>query len=160
VRVGRRGAMKDDGAPIRLVVGVDGSPGARWAVRAVGMRAWPEETEVRLVVADDGRGPARVADGQPRLEDLLTGRGEGTPVNARLMADAARVVLAGERLNASVAIREGDPRRVLTDEARAWAADAIFVGSNGLDHLDEKTGLGSVSEALVTSAVCSVEVVR
>ncbi|HEV2764016.1 MAG TPA: universal stress protein, partial [Pyrinomonadaceae bacterium] len=160
VRVGRRGAVRDEGAPVRLVVGVDGSPGARWAVRALGVRAWPEGTEVRLVVVDDGRGPARAADGRPRLEDLLTGRNEGVPVNARLMAEGARVVLAEAGLRASVEIREGDPRRVLSEEALAWAADAIFVGSNGLDHLDEKSGLGTVSEALVTGAACSVEVVR
>lgn len=160
VRVGRRGADKDGGAPLRLIVGVDGSPGAARAVRAVGMRKWPEGTEVRLVVVDDGSGLTRISDIQPRLEDLFTGCNEGPPVNARLMAEGARLVLLEEGLSASVEIRAGDPRRVLTDEAREWAADSVFVGSRGLDHLDEVSGLGSVSAALVTGAPCSVEVVR
>ena len=70
------------------------------------------------------------------------------------------VVLLAEGLSASVEIREGDPRRILRDEAREWAADSIFVGSHGLDHLDERSGLGSVAAALVTDAACSVEVMR
>jgi nucleotide-binding universal stress UspA family protein len=160
VRVGRRVEEKDDEAPPRIIVGVDGSQGAARAVRAVGMRAWPDGAEVRLIVVDDGSGPMRIADIQPRLEELFTGCNEGTPVNARLMAEAALVVLLDKGLSASVVIREGDPRRVLVDEAREWAADSIFVGSHGMDHPDERAGLGSVSEALVTDATCSVEVAR
>lgn len=160
VRVGRRGAEKDEGAPTRLIVGVDGSPGARRAVRAVGMRAWPAGTEARLVVVSDGSAPTKTADTPPELGELVVGRDEGLPVNARLMAEGARVVLLERGLGASVEIREGDPRRVLVEEARGWAADAVFVGSHGLDGLDESSGLGRVSEALVTDAPCSVEVVR
>lgn len=160
VRVGRRGVEKEDGAPVRLVVGVDGSPGARWAVRAVGVREWPAATEVRLVVVDDGSGPTRAAGIQPRLEELMTAGGEDVPVNARLMAEGARVVLADAGLNVLVEIREGDPRRVLVAEARGWAADSVFVGAHGLGYSDESTGMGGVASALVTDAACSVEVVR
>jgi nucleotide-binding universal stress UspA family protein len=160
VRIGRRGAEKDEGAPTRLIVGVDGSPGARRAVRAVCMRVWPAGTEVRLVVVDDGSNPTRTADIQPELGELVKGGAEGLPVNARLMAEGARVVLLERELGASVAIREGDPRRVLVEEARGWGADSIFVGAHGLNRLDERSGLGSVSAALVTDAACTVEVVR
>lgn len=160
VRVGRRVEEKEDGAPVRLVVGVDGSPGARRAVRAVAKRAWPAGTEVRLVVVDDGSGPTRAADVEPKLADLVTVREEDAPVNARLMAEGARAVLSERGLNASVEIREGDPPRVLADEAREWAADTIFAGSRGLDGPGERAGLGCVSAALITDAACSVEVVR
>ena len=160
VRVARRGVEKGDGEPLRLIVGVDGSPGAARAVRAVGMRAWPAGTEVRLIVVEDGSSPTRLADIQPGLAELFTGNNEGLPVNARVMAEGARMVLREEGLSASVEIREGDPRHVLIDEAREWAADSLFVGSHGLDHPDEGSGLGSVSAALVTNATCSVEVVR
>lgn len=161
IRVGRRGEEKDDGAPPRLIIGVDGSPGAARAVRAVAMRAWPAGTQVRPIVVDDGSRPTRrVAGVMPSLEELATGLNEGPPVNARLMAEGARAVLLEEGLSASVEIREGDPRRLLIEEAREWAADTIFVGSHGLDHLDEESGLGSVSAWLVTNAICSVEVVR
>jgi nucleotide-binding universal stress UspA family protein len=160
VRVGRRGAVKEDAAPVRLVVGVDGSDGARWAVFAVAMRAWPVGTEVRLVVVDDRSALTRAADVRPRLEEMFTGGDKDPPINAHLMAEGARMVLADAGLNASVEAREGDPRRVLLDEARGWAADSIFVGSRGLGSLDESSGLGGVASALVTNAACSVEVVR
>lgn len=135
VRVGRREDVKGDGAPLRIIVGVDGSPGAAQAVRAVATRAWPAGTEVRLIVVEDGSSPTEIAEG-------------------------ARALLLREGLNASVELREGDPRHVLIDEARSWAADSIFVGSHGLGDVDEGSGLGSVSAALVTDAPCSVEVIR
>lgn len=160
VRVGRRGEEKEGGVPPRLVVGVDGSPGARRAVCAVGMRAWPAGTAVRLIVVDDGSGPMRVADIEPILADLVNACGEDTPVNARLMAEGARAVLAERGLNASVVIREGDPRRVLANEALEWAADSIFIGSRGLGSPGERSGLGGVAVSLVRNAACSVEVVR
>ncbi len=160
VRVGRRVEEKEDGAPVRLVVGVDGSPGARRAVRAVAKRVWPAGTEVRLVVVDDGSGTNRAADIEPRLADLLNGCEEDAPVNARLMAEGARAVLMERGLKASVEIREGDPRRVLADEAREWAAETIFVGARGLDNPGERSGLGVVSASLITNAACTVEVVR
>lgn len=159
VRVGRRVEERKGDAP-RIVVGVDGSPGSRRAVRAVGLRAWPAGTEVRLLVVDDGSGPTRIADIQPNLADLFTADGEDKSVNARLMAEGAWAVLNERGLNASVEVIEGDPRRVLTEEARAWAADSIFVGAHGLDSPGESSGLGAVSAALVRNAACSVEVVR
>jgi nucleotide-binding universal stress UspA family protein len=160
VRVARRGAEKEEGAPPRIIIGVDGSAGATRAVRAVWSREWPAGTEVRLVAVDDGSGPVRLADVTPNLAEFGTARNEGPPVNARLMAEGARVVLLSKGLSASVEIREGDPRRVLMDEARGWAADSVFVGSHGLGHLGERSGLGGVSAALVTNAACTVEVVR
>jgi nucleotide-binding universal stress UspA family protein len=115
---------------------------------------------VRLLVVDDGSGPTRVADIRPNLADLFTADGEDEPVNARLMAEGAWAVLNERGLDASVEIREGDPRRVPAEEARAWAADSIFVGSRGLDSPRESSGLGTVAAALVRNAACSVEVVR
>lgn len=160
VRVGRRGAEKEGGMPLRIVLGVDGSPGARRAVCAAGLRVWPAGTEVRLIIVDDGSGPTRVADIEPRLADLFDGCGEDTPVNARLMAEGARAVLAERGLSTCVVMREGDPRRVLADEALEWAADSIFVGSRGLGSPGERSGLGGVAVSLVRNAACSVEVVR
>jgi nucleotide-binding universal stress UspA family protein len=124
------------------------------------MREWRAGAEVRLVVVDDGSALTRAADVRPRLEEVFTGRDESPPINAHLMAEGARVVLADAGLNASVEVREGDPRRVLVDEARGWAADSVFVGARGLGSLDESSGLGGVASALVTDAACSVEVVR
>jgi len=146
--------------PPRIIIGADGSAGATRAVRAVWSREWPAGTEVRIVVVDDGSGPVSLADVTPNLEEFGTACNEGPPVNARLMAEGARVVLLAKGLSVSVEFREGDPRRVLIDEAAGWSADSIFVGSHGLGRPLDRSGLGGVAAALVTGAPCSVEVVR
>ncbi|MET0626067.1 MAG: universal stress protein [Pyrinomonadaceae bacterium] len=160
VRVARRGTEKEEGAPSRIIIGADGSAGATRAVRAVWSREWPAGTEVRVVAVDDGSSPVRLADVTPNLGEFRTAFNEGPPVNARLMAEGARAVLLAKGLSASVEVREGDPRRVLIDEAVAWSADSVFVGSHGIDHPLERSGMGGVAAALVTGAPCSVEVVR
>ena len=160
VRVARRGVEKEEGAPPRIIIGVDGSAGATRAVRAVWSREWPAGTQVRIVAVDDGSGPVRLADVTPKLEELGTAGNAGPPVNARLMAEAARVALLSKGLSVSVEVREGDPRRVLIEEAVGWSADSLFVGSHGLDRPLDESGLGRVAAGLVTGAPCSVEVVR
>ena len=147
---------------MKVLIAYDGSAYADAALDDLRRAGLPREAVALIVSVGDGlvSTSTPMADIQPRLEELYTGSSEGPPVNAHLMAEGARVVLLDEGLNASVVIREGDPRRVLIDEAREWAADSIFVGSHGLDHPDERSGLGSVSAALVTNATCSVEVVR
>ena len=160
VRVARRATEKEEGVPPRIIIGADGSAGATRAVRAVWSREWPAGTQVRIVAVDDGSGPVRLADVTPNLKEFGSAYDEGPPVNARLMAEGARVVLLAKGLDASVEVREGDPRRVLIDEAAGWSADSIFVGSHGLGRPLDRSGLGGVASALVTGAPCSVEVVR
>jgi len=53
----------------------------------------------------------------------------------------------------------GSPKRVILDEAESWKPDLIVVGSHGYPTW-ERLLLGSVSQAVVAHAKCSVEVVR
>ena len=53
----------------------------------------------------------------------------------------------------------GAPARVVVDEARDWGADLIVVGSHGRGFWGRLT-LGSVSDAIVHHAPCSVLVAR
>jgi len=57
------------------------------------------------------------------------------------------------------ALLPGPPRTVILDEAESWDADLIVVGSHGY-RAWERFLLGSVSQAVVSHAKCSVEVVR
>lgn len=147
-------------AALRIIVGVDGSTGAARAVRAIGMRSWPVGTELRLIAVDDGNSSTGIKDDAPGLEELVTGFNEGPPVNARLMAEGAEMVLLAEGLNVSVEIMEGDPQGVLIEEAQKWKADCLFVGARGMESETAESRLGSVSAKLVTGAHCSVELVR
>lgn len=147
-----RGQGRDSALPARLVIGLDGSPGAEAAVAAVAARAWRPGSEARLLAVLDATLQARV------VEWMAEG---DTEPQARLRAtvEAAAERLRAAGLAVSPLVKEGDPKRVLVQEADAWGADCIFVGARGLRRL-ERWLLGSVSSAVAARAPCSVEVVR
>jgi len=148
VRVTRGNVERDPNQPPRLVIGVDGSTAAEQAVRAVGRRVWPYGTEVRIVAADDGSSA------------LLIDHEDELAMAAEQMVAWAENELSVIGLNVSVVTEEGDPRRVLIEQARAWDADSIFVGGRRFSSALQRFRLGSVATALVTKAHSTVEVVR
>src|SRR6185295_11770755 len=160
VRVTRGRVKQSVDLPPKIMIGVDGSPEAEHAVRAVGMRVWPEGTEVRIIAVDDGTSPARISSVLPTAAAMISSRNEKVSEEARMMVEWAENELRAIGLRVSVAIEKGDPQRVLIEEARKWDADSIFVGGRKFSGTIERFRLGSVSTALVTKAHCSVEVVR
>jgi len=160
VRVARRTVEKGPDAPPRIMIGVDGSPGAARAVRSVGGRVWPDGTEVRVVAVDDGVSPARIAHILPTAAEIIRSSNAEAAGKAHQMAEWAAGELRVTGLRVSVGTEKGEPQRILIEEAQKWGADSISVGSRGLDSPDEKSGLGGVATGLVTNATCTVEVVR
>jgi nucleotide-binding universal stress UspA family protein len=145
VRISRRSGVAP-GAPARLVIGVDGSSGSSAAVKAVAARAWPQDSEVRLVTSVEpfhqyGRTPE---------EKFANAANAQLPEEAKLRA-------AG--LNVSLVVEVEDPQKLLFRVAENWEADCIFVGARKLGSFG-RFMLGSVSTAVVAHAPCSVEVVR
>lgn len=64
-----------------------------------------------------------------------------------------------EHLNVETAIIIGNPKQTIVEEAKKWTADLIVVGSHSYGFF-ERMLLGSVSNAVVQHAPCSVLVVR
>jgi nucleotide-binding universal stress UspA family protein len=75
----------------------------------------------------------------------------------QVFIEKAKLRKAGFRT--SQAIVRGDARAALLDRAGEWKPDLIVVGSHGLKGLNRLL-MGSVSEAVVRHAACSVQVVR
>jgi nucleotide-binding universal stress UspA family protein len=75
-----------------------------------------------------------------------------------LVAKAAET-LSAHGFKATVVVKQGDPKSMIIDVATEWKADLIVLGSHGRKALDRFL-MGSVSEATVRHAPCSVEVVR
>lgn len=156
-----RGINKNADEPVRIIVGIDGSKGAEAAVNAITThRHWPKESEV-LVVAALGVFPPTtfmpmVSEPMP-IEFAEWIKEENQRITEA--AEAAVKRLQGTGLNASAVIKEGDPKRLLCDEAEKWEADSIFIGARGMGRL-ERMLIGSVSSAVSARASCSVEVVR
>jgi nucleotide-binding universal stress UspA family protein len=159
VRVAR-GREDSAEVPIRLVIGIDGSPGSEAAVAEVAKRHWPAGTEVRIVNALWNLPPP-----SPDLEVHETFALQISEwvasENARIreMIERSKRKLAARGLKVTVVVREADPKRLLVDEANDWEADCIFVGARGMGRL-ERLLLGSVSTTIVQRASCSVEIVR
>lgn len=160
VRVARGVLEKNNGTPPRIMIGVDGSPEAENAVRAVGMRVWPHGTEVRIISVNDGTSPGRISRVLPTAAAMIASSNEKAAEVARQMVEWAENELRAIGLQVSAAVEKGNPERVLIEEARKWDADSIFVGGRKFKGAVERFRLGSVSTALVTKAHCSVEVVR
>lgn len=160
VRVVRRIAEKGKEAPLRILIGVDGSIGAERAVRAVAERVWSGATEARIVGVDDSVAPTRIAHILPKQTAIIRRDNQEAAAKRRQMAKWAEDELRALGLRVAVAIEKGDPELVLIEEARKWDADCVFVGPHGADKPNETSGLGSVATALVTNAPCTVEIVR
>jgi nucleotide-binding universal stress UspA family protein len=150
VRIARGRPDRGD-APVRLVVGVDGSPVAEAAISAVAQRDWPPGSEARVI--------AVIYPLMVPVSVWATEAYEDEDDWARGMVNAAAEKLRDSGLIATPLVRGGTPSHVLIEEAEDWKADSIFVGATGLRGV-ERLLLGSVSTAVATRAHCSVEVVR
>jgi nucleotide-binding universal stress UspA family protein len=159
VRVAR-GRVEVNKSPVRILLGVDGSPGSELAVQAVAARVWPPGSEARVVVADDPLPQSILSSIVSPLRKWVEEGNEGERQWVRTMADAVADKLRGTDLIVSSVVEEGDPKRVVVAEAEEWGADCIFVGSTGFSNRFERFLLGSVSAAVASRAHCSVEVVR
>ncbi len=65
----------------------------------------------------------------------------------------------GNTVKISTDVQLGSPKEAIVDEAKSWGADLIVVGSHGYGFW-ERMLLGSVSDAVIHHAPCSVLIVR
>jgi len=159
VRVAR-GRVEEPDTPVRLIIGVDGSPGSLAAVQAVGARYWPPGSEAKLVAVDDPLVPDYVGEVIPPLANIIEEDKQEELTWVAKIARESAALLAHTQLKVTHVLREGDPKHELPKVAEEWGADCIFVGSAGFSNRLERFVLGSVSAAVAARAHCSVEVVR
>ena len=146
---------------MRILIGVDGSPYSDAALEEVSLRTWPRGSEVQVVHAYELPLPPT-----PEVWAIPPGYYDQLDRAVRTQSDAiieAAVRKLRSGLHDAVAIQSkavlGSPKRVILDEAESFNADLIVVGSHGYPTW-ERLLLGSVSQAVVAHAKCSVEVVR
>lgn len=141
-----RGRERSDDEPVRLILGLDGSPDSDAMIETVASRNWKTGTEIVLITAvETFRHDAEEPDIQlNRVRDLQTFATE-------------KLTAAG--ISVSAMITEEDPKHFLVRHAEFWKADCIFLGAKGHPFL-ERFLLGSVSSSVAARAHCSVEVVR
>jgi nucleotide-binding universal stress UspA family protein len=147
-------------SPVKLLVGIDGSPDSAVAISAVASRYWPAGSEARVVLVRDLRMvTALLALGAASATGPVP---EVFPASRRWIDEALKnsaKELTDAGLSVTTDAPEGDPKAVLVEEAERWKPDSIFLGAKGLSRV-ERFLLGSVSAAVAARAQCTVEVVR
>ena len=146
---------------MKILLAVDGSAFSDVAVAEMARRPWPAGSEIKVLsVFEPPLPPTPEAWAIPPeyFEELTT----SARSKARTIVEAAIETLKkalGESITINGEFVQGSPKSVILDEAERWGADLIVVGSHGY-RAWERFLLGSVSQAVVAHAKCSVEVVR
>lgn len=143
---------------MKILLAIDGSEYSAEAVKAVAERPWPEGTQVRVLTAVEPVAPPAAELWYDAGGSLERARQEMTARAEQLTSGVAET-LGASGLSAEPAVRDGEPRSVIVDEAKEWSADLIVLGSHGYAGL-KRWLLGSVAQSVVGHAPCSVEVVR
>jgi nucleotide-binding universal stress UspA family protein len=142
---------------MRVLLAIDGSASSASACQLVGSLSWPQGTVIQIVAAvheplRDVFGTAAVRQAEPTQE---------TDADHSLEAaldQAAATVEAPGRIVCRTLLT-GRPASVIVDQASAFRAELVVVGSRGLGPLKSML-LGSVSAEVVDHAPCPVLVVR
>lgn len=142
VHVVRQRFKEKSSAPNKVIIGASSLPDAEEVIQIVSTRRWAEETEIRLVVADDGITAGRVSAVYPYGKAMFEQSVE------ELHATGAQV---------SVDIKSGDTEFILLEEAENWKADSIFIVN---EKVNEEKELGNLAANLIANAKCTVEIVR
>ncbi|HEY6122894.1 MAG TPA: universal stress protein [Pyrinomonadaceae bacterium] len=146
---------------MKILLAVDGSPCSVAAVEEVAQRPWPEGSEIKVLSAFELPLPP-TPEAWALPPDCFEDLDRSAQAHARSIVQKAVETLKA-KLNDSVVIKgefaPGPARTLILDEADDWAADLIVMGSHGY-RAWERFLLGSVSQAVVAHAKCSVEVVR
>ena len=145
---------------MKILLAVDGSTYSDIAIEEVAQRPWPPQSEVKVITAAE----APLLDMEPWVTTatLIEEMEKAVNQNAqRVIENALQKLNATENksLKISSAIIQGLPQQVIVEEAEAWKADLIVMGSRGLGAWNRLL-LGSVSDNVVHHAKCSVEIVR
>lgn len=146
---------------MKILLAVDGSASSDEAIAEIIKRPWPEQSEMKVITAFELPvvvGVEPWAAGPMYFDDVA--KASASSATAILENSLTKLKTAlGKNMRITGEIRQGSPQQVIVEEAENWGADLIVVGSRGLSAWNRLL-LGSVSNAVVHHAKCSVEIVR
>lgn len=146
---------------MKILLAVDGSSCSDAAIEEVARRPWPKGSSVKVLTAFElPTPPTPEAWALPinyfqEMDIALRKQAEGI-IERALQKLKSRV---DKSIPIDASLLPGPARTVILEEAESWGADLIVLGSHGY-RAWERFLLGSVSQAVVSHAKCSVEVVR
>ncbi len=146
---------------MRILITTDGSDFSLAAVeKCCEMVVKPEDTAIKIVSVYELTLPLDVfpapTDFSEKLENSARGQAEEF---AEQSAALVRERFPDSNIDLTIQVSMGTPEEILLETAKEWNADLIVVGSHGRGFWGRML-LGSVTDALVHHAPCSVLVVR
>jgi nucleotide-binding universal stress UspA family protein len=143
---------------MKILIAMDGSDFSQAALQSVIARPWPPNSQIKVlnVVEPPSLLMGREMGGyDPEFEMVWKALRE----QAKDIVEKAAEKLRAAKFTVSTELVEGDPKSQIIDIANQWHADMIVLGSHGRRGIDRFL-MGSVSQAVVRHAHCSVEIIR
>lgn len=146
---------------MRILLATDGSEFSVEAAKQCGkLAANIENAKIKIVYALDSFTPMAAepfVTSEEFLENIETQMRENAQNN---ISEAVRILHENDRVfDYETEILIGLPKKLIVKEAEKWKADLIIVGSHGHGFWG-RNFLGSVSDAIVHHAPCSVLVAK
>ena len=143
---------------MKILLAIDESKYSTWAVREVAKRPWPKGTTVRVLTVAEPF-PQIALEPWYGARESLERIDEEVQKRARNLTKKTSDHLRKKGFKVDAAVRQGNARSEIVDEAEGWRADLIVMGSHGYTGI-KRFLLGSVASSVVSHAPCSVEIVR
>jgi nucleotide-binding universal stress UspA family protein len=142
---------------MKVLLPIDESRSSEQAVREVEKRFGTPDTTVRVlhVVAKFVPPAAALWDAGGSLQAAR----EQVVSRYRGLVEGVAERLTARGITVDTAIRDGDPGKVIVNEAKEWGADLIILGSHGHTRLVRMV-IRSVAQYVIDHAPCSVEIVH
>lgn len=146
---------------MKILLAIDGSDYSKATVSEIALRSFPLKTKICIVSAYEkaslitAMGPMNVPQ-----DDYIKADQYALMIAKNATEMAVKILRAkNSTLTITAKVVEGNPKRVILEEAETFGADLIVVGSHGSGAI-ERFLMGSVSQAVALYAKCSVEIVR
>lgn len=142
---------------MKILIAVDSAISTEVLLGAVGTRLWPDGTTAQVLsIVADMDVPEEVWREVGYVKRAVHQEMErkGEQITAVSVEHLRKIGIPAE-----VVVARGDARFLIPFYARKWSSDLIFVRAHVRKNL-EHWMLGSVARAVVTSAPCTVQIVR
>lgn len=141
---------------MKILLAIDSSADSKAVIKEAASRPWPSGTVFCVMAVVDMSSlegmPVLIEDAKYEAETLVTS-------GAKALVTSKAGALSPSGYEVFSEIQLGEPKTAVPDFAAKWEANLILIGARGLSSLTRFL-LGSVAQAVLRTAPCSVEVVR
>ncbi len=146
---------------MRIILALDTSLSSEPLIEAVCAHKWPSSTEFRILTVVEPLPLVAQENIQKNWGQVLSEIDIERQQQAELLCVQAREKLLSALPDCIIhfEVRQGHPQSQIVDAAAQWSADKIILGAKGRAACPRFL-VGSVSNAVVNHAPCSVEIIR